>query len=207
MKRLIQRYLTVLGLVLVAAWSSGTSAEMVTARFDGTVSGYSYGFLDPNSVAFDEDYAVGTAVHWDMTFDNSFVNLSFADMLAQGYPSMTGSLQIGADSFTLTALQQFSLSLGASNSITGYRPQVLGTGPTTSDGATFFGMFLTFAPDLSLLNTAMIGFDYASEFAHVFGYLETAGTYSVSLVNGVPEPATALLALPAVLFLLRKRRR
>lgn len=208
MKRLIQRTLAAAGVALLATWSAGASADLITARFDGTVSGYNAGFLDLNSVAYDNDNPVGTAVHWDMTFDNSFVGLNFNDFLNQGYPSMTGSLQVGSNSWSLTGFQQFALQLdGNFSTITGYRPQVLGTGPGTSDGAGFFGMFLTFAPDFSLVHPGMIGFDYASEFAHTYGYLETIGSYSVGLANRVPEPATALLALPGLLLLMRKRRR
>ncbi len=207
MKRLIQRALAAAGVALLAAWSCGASAELITARFDGTVSGYEPGFLDLNAVAYDNDNPIGTAVHWDMTFDNSFTSLSLNDFLNQGYPSMSGSLQVGANSWSLTGFQQFSLSYnGFTGAITGYRPQVVGTGPGSSDGASFFGMFLTFAPDLSLLYPGLIGFDYASEFAHTYGYLETIGTYSFGSATNVPEPATALLLLPAALLLMRKRR-
>lgn len=208
MKRLIQRTLAMAGVALLAFWSAGASADLITARFDGTVSGYMPGFLDLNAVAYDNDHPIGTAVHWDMTFDNSFIGLSLGDLLTQtrNLP-VSGTLQVGTDAYNWTDLNMFSLMLGPSGSVTGYRPQVNGTGPLTSDGASFFGMFWTFGPDMSLIAPGLIGYAYEYGIGSFYGYLETVGEYSFGPASRVPEPATALLALPAVLLLLRKRRR
>ncbi len=207
MKRLIQRFLASAAcLVFLGAWSAGANASLVTSQFDGTVSGYNFGFLDPNSVALDNDHPVGTAVHWDLTYDDSFLGLGMSDLLALGDLAVSGSLQVGADNYSFTSMRFFTLNLGADfNTITGYGPQVSATGPGTSDGADFFGMFWRFAPDLSMLNAASIGYGYSNGFGTAYGYLQTAGEYRVGPANTVPEPSTALLLLPALLLLRRRR--
>lgn len=208
MKRLLQRTLAAVGVALLAAWSGGASADLITARFDGTVSGFMPGFLDLNAVAYDNDHPVGTAVHWDITFDNSFIGLPWYDPAVLTTHPVTGSLQVGADTYNWTDMFFFSLTLGGPNNTPSeYRPQVNGTGPLTSDGASLFGMFWSFAPDMSLVYPGMIGYAYQNGIGTSYGYLETAGNYSVGPANRVPEPATALLALPGLLLLMRKRRR
>ena len=84
---------------------------------------------------------------------------------------------------------------------------VTAVGPDTSDGADFFGMFWSFAPDLSLIGSPLIGYGYTNGGTTSYAYLVASGDYSVAPVNSVPEPATALLVLPALLLLRRRLRR
>jgi len=194
--------------VLLSAWGAGASASLVTSRFNGSVTGYEFGFLDPATVAFDNDHPVGTSVQWDLTYDDSFLGLDLSGLVGLGSQAVSGMLRVGADAYSFTEMRFFSLTFGSDfSTITAYRPQVSATGPGTSDGGDFFAMFWSFAPDLSLTSSPMIGYGYTSGLATSYAYLLTAGDYSVGPATQVPEPATLLLVVPALLMLQRMRRR
>lgn len=207
MNKLLRRLLAPLACVAVlGAFSTAANADLVTSRFNGTVSGYEFGFLDQNSVAFDNDHPIGTAVQWDLTFDDSFLGLGLNDLFGVVPMAVSGSLLVGSDQYTFTSMRFFSLTFQNDfSTILEYRPQVSATGPGTSDGGDFFSMFWSFAPDLSLASAAMIGYGYSNGFGTAYGYLTTSGEYSVGPASQVPEPATALLALPALWWLRRRR--
>ncbi len=102
MKRSILRCLASAACVaLLGAWGAGASASLVTSRFNGTVTGYDYGFLNAASVAFDEDHPVGTAVQWDLTYDDSFLGLDASGVFGLGPMAVSGSLRVGADAYSL----------------------------------------------------------------------------------------------------------
>lgn len=192
--------------VLLGAWAPAGQASPVTSRFTGTVTGYQFGFLgDGSGVAFDDDNPVGTIVDLTMTYDDSFLALDLNGLFSLPELDVTGSLHLGSVEYILDSMRFFSLTFSGAN-IVQYRPQISATGPATSDGADFFGLLLSWAPDLSLAASPLIGFGYSSDFATTYGYLVTAGDYSVGPASQVPEPATALLLLPA-LALLRRRKR
>jgi hypothetical protein len=196
-----------LGALAVCAVAATAQAAPVTARFAGTVTGYNFGFLDPAAVAFDNDNPVGTAVSWDLSFDDSFLGKPASETF--GNYAATGSLQVGSRHIDLDGFSFLSLTLGADGtSVVDYRPQVNGTsaGPATSDGGDFFGMLLTWGPDLSLLEMPMVGYGYTYGVLTMYGYLATTGDYSLERGGSVPEPATVLLAAPALWWLGRRRR-
>jgi hypothetical protein len=206
MKLLLGRLLAPLACaLLLGGWSMASEATLVTSRFNGTVTGYNWGFVDPAFSALDDDHPLGAPVEWDLTFDNAFLALGYPGLFAQPMPAVSGSLQVGSDEYTFTDWHFFSLMLESDfTTILSYRPQISAVGPDTSDGAHFFGMFWSFAPDLSLIGSPLIGFGYTNGNVTSYAYLVTSGDYSVAPTNQVPEPATALLALPA-LWLLRRR--
>jgi hypothetical protein len=143
-----------------------------------------------------------------MTFDDAFLALDYPALLSQPAPAVSGSLQIGSDEYALTDWRFFSLTFGADfSTVLNYRPRISAVGPDTSDGADFFGMFWSFAPDLSLIGSPLIGYGYTNGGTTSYAYLVASGDYSVAPVNSVPEPATALLVLPALLLLRRRLRR
>lgn len=191
--------------VFLAAWSAAGAAALVTSRFNGSVTGYNWGFVDPGFSALDEDHPLGTVVEWDLTFDDGFLALGYQGAFSP--ITATGSLQVGDDEYTLTGMRFYSLTFGSDfSTILTYGPQVSGVGPGTSDGADFFSLFWSFRPDLSLANTPFVGYGYTSGFATSYAYLVASGDYSVGPTN-VPEPATALLTLPALLLMWRARAR
>jgi hypothetical protein len=188
------------------AWSTASHATLVTSRFSGTVTSYAYGFLDPNVTAIDDDHPLGTVVEWDLTFDDSFVALGYPGLFSVPPPAVSGSLQVGPDEYTFTGMRFSSLSFGADfNTILSYGAQMSAVGPGTSDGADFFAMFWSFGPDLSLVGAPHIGYGYSNDFGTVYGYVVASGDYSVGPANQVPEPATALLAIPPLALLWRRR--
>lgn len=181
------------------------------ARIAGHVPLYQHGdgipvgFLDPAAVAFDNDSPVGTSVDWELTYDDSFLGLTLSDLFNSSPNDVSGSLQVGTAEYVFDSMRFFSLTFSG-NTITAYRPQVAATGPGTSDGGDFFAMFFSWGPDLSLVAAPMIGFGYSNDFSTTYGYLVTAGEYSVGPASQVPEPSTALLAVPALLLLRRRLR-
>lgn len=209
MKLLFRRLLAPLVCsLLLGTWATASQAAPVTARFDGTVTGYNWGFVDPGFSALDEDHPLGTRVAWDLTFDDSFLALGYPDLFTQPAPAVSGSLQVGADEYTFTDWRWYSLTFGSDfSTILRYGPQLSAVGPGTSDGANFFAMFWSFAPDLSLVGSPQIGYGYTSGIATSYAYLVASGDYRVAPINQVPEPATALLALPALFLLLGRRAR
>lgn len=209
MKRTIVRSLSSAACAaLLGAWSAGASASLVTSRFNGTVTGYEFGFLSPATVAFDDDHPVGTAVQWDLTYDDSFLGLDLSGVIGLGSKAVSGSLRVGAHAYTFTDMTFPGLSLGADfGTITGYQARVSAIGPGTSDGGDLYSMFWSFAADLSLLSSPLIGYAYTNSFSTLYGYLQAAGDYSVAPATQVPEPATLLLVVPALLMLQRMRRR
>lgn len=185
-----------IGAALLAGAAAATAAP-VTARFDGTVTGYNFGFLDPAGVALDDDNPVGTAVSWTLNFDDSFLGLPYSDVF--GPRVATGMVDVGSRRYVLDGMSFFSLLVDFdTGAVLRYNPQVNGTGPTTSDGADFFGLFFSFGPDLGLVGQPQIGFGYSSAFATTFGYLLTEGTYSVGPTAAVPAPGSLGLALAAL---------
>ncbi len=189
--------LSTLCAVLLAGTATAQAAP-VTARFNGTVSGYEYGFLDPAGVAFDEDNPVGTSVSWMLNFNDDFLGLP-ADSGLFGPRAATGTLDVGSRRYVLDVMSFFSLGLDFDlTTVLEYRPQVEGTGPTTSDGADFFALFFSMGRDLGLVGSPLVGFGYRSPFATTYGYLITEGTYSVGPTTPVPAPGSLGLALAAL---------
>jgi hypothetical protein len=188
--------LSILCAVLLAGPATAQAAP-VTARFNGTVTGYEYGFLDPAGVAFDEDNPVGTSVSWTLNFNDDFLGLPYTDVF--GPRVATGTLDVGSRRYALDGMSFFSLMTDVDGStVLQYRPQVEGTGPTTSDGADFFALFFSFGRDLGLVGSPLVGFGYSSPFATIYGYLVTEGSYSVAPTGTVPAPGSLGLALAAL---------
>jgi hypothetical protein len=205
---LLRLIASALGALVLCAAAAQAQAAPVTARFSGSVTGYEHGFLDPTAVAYDDDNPVGTAVSWALSFDDSFLGQPWAD-IGFGPFAATGSMQVGSVQFVLNGFSFFSFSLEPDfTTLRSYRPQVTGTsiGPATSDGASFFSMLFDWGTDLSLSGTPMIGYAYSFGTATFFGYLTATGDYSLERGGSVPEPATALLAAPALWWLGRRRR-
>ncbi len=188
--------LSTVGAVLLASAATAQAAP-VTSRFNGTVTGYEYGFLDPAGVAFDEDNPVGTSVSWTLNFDDDFLGLPYTGLF--GPRVATGLLDVGSRRYVLDGMSFFSLLIDTTtDTVLEYRPQVEGTGPTTSDGADFFSLFFSFRRDLGLVGSPLVGFGYSSSFATVYGYLVTEGSYSVGPTGTVPAPGSLGLALAAL---------
>lgn len=202
----LHRLFRVAATTAALAGSLAVQAAPVTSSFTGQVSGYMFGLLDPSAVAMDEDAPVGTGVSWQLSYDDSFLALPWNEVFSQGSQAITGSLRVGNRSYSLETMGFFSLTLdGSTWDITGYRAQIGGTGPGTSDGGDFFSMFFSFDPSLSMSGGPVIGYGYSIGWGTMYGYLETTGEYTLERGGSVPEPSTALLALPALAWLARRR--
>jgi hypothetical protein len=63
MKLLLRRFVAPLACaLLLGAWSTASQATLVTARFNGTVTGYKWGVVNPALSALDDDHPLGTSV-------------------------------------------------------------------------------------------------------------------------------------------------
>lgn len=195
------------GVLALCAAAANAHATPVTAHYDGSVTGYQFGFLDPAAVAFDNDNPVGTAISWDLSFDDGFLGKPWFDSF--GHYAATGSLQVGNRHVELDGFSFISLFIAADGiGVAAYQTEVYGTsvGPATSDGADFFSLVLTWRPDLSLQDPPLVGYGYTQGIATYYGYLATAGDYRLDRDGSVPEPATVLLAAPALWWMVRRRR-
>lgn len=177
-------------------------AALVTSSYSGTVTDHL--FL-PRVLL---DHPLGTSVAWEFTFDDAFRLLDAAGLSAQGGvdQSITGWLQVGADRYTLDRLWMYAFTYnGGTNEIISYRPQIMGSGPSTSDDGELFGIFLSLTPDFQMSNVA-VGYGYTYPGGIAYGYLVTEGSGSIVPAQQVPVPATAWLVLPALAWLVRARR-
>jgi hypothetical protein len=205
---LLRLITSALGALVLCAAAASAQAAPVTARFNGNVTGYEHGFLDPAAVAYDDDNPVGTAVSWELSFDDSFLGQPWTDF-GPSPIAATGSMQVGSVRYVLDGFSFFSLTLEPDfTTVRSYRPQVTGTsaGPATSDGGSFFSMLFGWGSDLSMIESPLIGYAYSFGTARFYGYLSATGDYSLERGGQVPEPATVLLAAPALWWLGRRRR-
>ncbi len=185
-----------LGAVLLAGASTAPAAP-VTARFNGAVIGYQFGFLDPAGVAFDEDNPVGTSVSWTLDFNDDFLGQPYASVLAPRVA--TGTLDVGSRQYVLDGMSCPTLRVDLDGStVLQYFAQVEGTGPTTSDGAGFLSLYFSFGRDLGLVGEPLVGFSYSVPLGTWYGFLVTEGTYSVGPTASVPAPGSLGLALAAL---------
>lgn len=199
MKRIHLTAIAACALGIVASFSA--SATPVHATFNGSVTGA----LFINELL--TDFPIGTAASFDVTFDDS--SLGPIATTSFSVEPVSGTVKLGAyewilDSGHITSYE-FTLSDGHVN---WYELQLTGTGPTIPSGASLFGLFTQFTPDLQLVSSQslMVGFAYQFDGGTNFGYAYIDGNFAATKSTTVPEPATAFLMIPALALLLRKRR-
>lgn len=199
--------LVMAGLLGFALSNQAAVAGTVTASYSGTVAA---GIFDGRALT---DYPLGTSVSWQFVFDDAFrsLNPSTDDVFGGASQVVSGTATIGADVYTLNFARLASYqTLGfAPTSVERFNFQIEGSGPQSASGGSFFGVFLSFDPALTLLGNPTVGFGYTTTFAEGsvtnFGYLETTGNLRLT-PNAVPLPSTALLVLLALAVLVGRGR-
>jgi len=186
--------------IAAIAFSLPAAAGPIRTTFTGTVTSF---FSLTGAIA---DTPVGTPAFFDVTFDNGSL-VPVAPPPNFNLAPVSGTLRLGALEWLLDAGRISSYSyLFAGSVVQYYQLQMTGTGPMVDGTASLFGLFLTLAPDLTPTGTDpfSVGFGYPSGGgATFFRYANLTGDYSV--VSAVPEPSTALLILPALALLWRRR--
>lgn len=175
-------------------------AAPVRLSFSGSTTG-TLGGLDPRAGV---DVPLGTGVSWSFVLDDAFttLNANTDDVFGEASQPIRGQLNLGSAVYDLSRASLYGYSYTiATGVIDWFQFQVEGSGPDTSGGGEFFGLWLVITPDLAL-TSADIGFGYTATFPEGFSvtnysYLSTTGTYRVDPnPDVVPVPATLpLLAL------------
>lgn len=196
-------YTRAVGAAALLLVASIATAAPVTLNFQGRVTGYDY--IDLSAYM-----PVGDSVSLSLTFNDTFSDgtYSFADDLGP----VTGAMTVGSSSFTFDGVTPYSYQFDGANQLASVTPHFTGTGPAFGTGE-LFGLFMSIAPDLTLVGDLALGYGFTTVFENGFsvtsyGYAKlTPDSYSITPAS-VPEPSTfALLALGAVLTLARRRRR
>lgn len=194
--------LAALAAACALAFGSGAAhAGAVTASFSGNVTGVMF---DSRVLA---DYPVGTAVSWQFSFDDAFLALraNVDDVFGGASQAITGTATVGADVYALNFARLYSYQYdGNTGDVLSYQFQVEGTGPQSASGGDFFGVWARFDPALALFESR-VGYGFTSNQVTNYGYLEMTGDYRLTR-NSVTAPATVWLALPALAWVLGRRR-
>jgi hypothetical protein len=184
------------------------SAVPVHATFSGNVSGVA-GLYD--SVL--NDFPVGTAAAFDVTFDDSGL-VDSLPVTDYDLAPVSGWMRLGSLEWMFDAgyIWSYSYLLAPGNPVIAYGLQLTGTGPTIGGNASLFGLFLSLTPDLdqSLGAVPRAGFAYPVPNGEYYSYADLSGTFTTSRQGtSVPEPNAALLAGGAFVLLafLRRSRR
>ena len=176
----------------------GAGATPVTATFSGQVGSYSF---FPTIAAF---YPLGNAVSFTVSFDDAGGDgrVGFPDPI--GTPN--GSMTVGGDSFSLDQGAWAGASFD-SNGLVSSTMQLTGQGPSHTGTDFFFGLFLSFAPDMTLTGPVFVGygFPFPGGGGTAFSYAEATGRFSTA--TGVPEPGTVVLMLAGLGFIIARRTR
>ena len=187
------------------------SAVPLRATFDGSVAG-SDGFF--SNVL--NDFPVGTAASFDVTFDDTALVDDASLVTSLDLAPVSGWVRLGGLEWTLDAgrIWTYTYNYVAPNFPTvSFGAQLTGTGPTIAGGAaSLFGLFMTLTPDgLPLAaNGPKIGFAYPFDGGEFYSYANLAGDFHTSSENrAVPEPNALLLMSSALglLVLLRVKKR
>lgn len=201
--RALRRPATTLLALATAALLTPLAAQAAPVRlsFTGNVTGVD-GCCDSRpGVAF----PAGTALSWSLVLDDAFtmLNANVDDVFTLATQPTLGEVVLGASTYGLSLAQLYSYQSDATTGVINwFQFQVQGTGPATSNGGDFFGLWLTVRPDLGL-DRASVGFGYTTTFPDgtgftSYGYLTSEGSYRVEPLT-VPLPATLpLLALGLV---------
>lgn len=189
----------------IAAVSIAQGAP-IHATFSGSVTGWN----GLNNAVL-SSFPVGTSASFDVTFDDSGL-LPTSPLSDYDLAPVSGTVRLGSDLWSLSGgeVESYSYQNAAPNEIISYGLHLTGTGPTNSGGGSFYGLFLRLTPDLTPFNSTSlsVGFGYPTAGGVFYSYATLGGEYTGSrATTSVPEPATALLMLPAVLFLRRSRRK
>ena len=192
--------------VLAFAASLPALAVPVHATFGGTVSGSS-GFA--TNVL--NDFPVGTSASFDVTFDDGALVTYASDITTYNLAPVSGRVRLGALEWLLDAGRIWSYTYMSDPGfpVVSYGLQLTGSGPTISDSASLFGLFLRLTPALAAVdaNSLSIGFAYPVPSGEFYSYANVSGTFNTSRTTSIPVPSTAILMLPALAFLLRRSRR
>lgn len=179
-------------------------AVPVLSTFSGAVSSY----WSLPIVA--DDLPLGTAASWSFTFDNSFAALDASQLYLGMSQDITGALQLGSSSYSLSRLRltSYAYNAGNPNGVGHYGFWVQGSGPDTDDGEPFSGLWIGFNHDVSsLFGPNLASFGNVDGMVANNGYAFLTGQFGISLApNEIPLPPTLWLAI-AALALLRMPRR
>jgi len=186
------------------------SAVPLRATFDGSVAG-SDGFF--SNVL--NDFPVGTAASFDVTFDDTALVDDASLVTSLDLAPVSGWVRLGGLEWTLDAGRIYTYTYNNTPPtfpILSFGAQLTGTGPTIAAGAaSLFGLFLSLAPDGQAGPYAQsIGFRYPFDGGEFYSYADLSGEFRTSRENrSVPEPNTVLLMSSALglLLVLRVRKR
>jgi len=186
------------------------SAVPLRATFDGSVAG-SDGFF--SNVL--NDFPVGTAASFDVTFDDTALVDDASLVTSLDLAPVSGWVRLGGLEWTLDAGRIYTYTYNNTPPtfpILSFGAQLTGTGPTIAAGAaSLFGLFLSLAPDGQAGPYAQsIGFRYPVDGGEFYSYADLSGEFHTSRENrSVPEPNTVLLMSSALglLLVLRVRKR
>jgi hypothetical protein len=186
------------------------SAVPLRATFDGSVAG-SDGFF--SNVL--NDFPVGTAASFDVTFDDTALVDDASLVTSLDLAPVSGWVRLGGLEWTLDAGRIYTYTYNNTPPtfpILSFGAQLTGTGPTIAAGAaSLFGLFLSLAPDGQAGPYAQsIGFRYPFDGGEFYSYADLSGEFHTSRENrSVPEPNTVLLMSSALglLLVLRVRTR
>jgi len=186
------------------------SAVPLRATFDGSVAG-SDGFF--SNVL--NDFPVGTAASFDVTFDDTALVDDASLVTSLDLAPVSGWVRLGGLEWTLDAGRIYTYTYNNTPPtfpILSFGAQLTGTGPTIAAGAaSLFGLFLSLAPDGQAGPYAQsIGFRYPFDGGEFYSYADLSGEFHTSRENrSVPEPNTVLLMSSALglLLVLRVRKR
>jgi len=206
----MKKSLSLLIAAVACTCSHLAAAVPIYATFNGTVAGSS-GF----SSHVLNDFPVGTSASFDVTFDDSGLVADAAAVTDFDLAPVSGWVRLGSQEWLLDAgrIWTYSFLSGPGNPVISYGLQLTGTGPTISDNASIFGLFLSLTPNGAPNASAapLVGFAYPVSNGEFYSYANLAGTFATSRERtAVPEPNTGLLmcgALALLACLHRSRRR
>lgn len=198
--------------LLIAAFACSVpqlaSAVPVRATFGGTISGTS---------AFSNvlnDFPVGTAASFDVTFDDSGLVDSASDVTDYDVGPVSGWLRLGALEWLFDAgrIYTFTYMNTPGFPVVSYGLQLTGAGPTISESASIFGLFLQLtpdsAPDAGRVPLAGFRYPFPGGGGEFYSYANLSGTFTTAReTTSVSEPSTVLLMGSALVLLAFWRRK
>ncbi len=198
----MKKVVVLLAVVLACTFSSLASAVPIRATFNGVVSGAS-GF-NTNVL---NDFPVGTAASFDVTFDDSGL-VDSVPVTDYDLGPVSGWLRLGSLEWLFNAGQIYTYTYYViPGDVVSYGLQLTGTGPTIGNNASLFGLFLRLTPDPEFLPGAVqaAGFGYPIQNGTYYSYAHLSGTFGITTV---PEPASGMVmcgALALLAFMYRRR--